>query len=783
MSAVTTRAEAGTGRWSHAFRATVACLAAAAAAILVWGRTVEFAYAYDDIPLVVENARLQSAQPLERWWSEPRPVRYLTFAAERALWGGGPVGSHAVNISLHAAVAVLATLLGMRLLGGVWGGVLTGLLVAVHPLAAESVSIVSHRKELLSAAFLVGGLRLAAARSPWSWIAGLAGGIGVLANERMAAFPFLVALLFAVDRRRDGKPGMGRYVLLVAWCAVVAGAAAGFVCWSRGLRHEAASGIAFLSAEAGQIDPAMPAAARLLTGLQSLGLYACDLVWPTGRGMDPAIAGGASLTGAGVLAGLLALAGYACAGAALARRRSPLALGWLWPGVILAPAVALAIVGGLDLFVYAARYAYLALPGVALMAACLLHGRRWGRAIGLALCGAYAAAAWTAAGPYRSDEALWRWSLERNPRSAAAAANLGACLAGRGATSEALGVLRSAVRSHPRHALATHNLATVLARAGYPGEVAALAASGTAGVRGVPGSVWLQLALSLEQRGATRDALECCRAAWESIHPEPDAFDVLVRCAIAARQEDEAVAWLENLLCSDPVRAEAWIALGGMRERRLRLGSAEGCYRIALRIAPRDVAGRERLAALLLRRGDRTGAIRAYEEVLALDPQRADAARMLRFLREVSPVPGAVLFLTGGAGATEGADERLAVVAGTLAGDQGRWRSVGVGTPGTPGRAGAVGTALMRERPSQAVFVLDEESLGLAAEDEGVRRALVAEVFLARALGGRVAVLLPPGCREEAEPTALALGLFRAVGIDLLREPARAPAGEAPLVP
>src|SRR5207237_6057979 len=82
-----------------------------------------------------------------------RPVTTLTFAVDHALHGVRPLGYHLLNVLLHAAVAVLAAVVGRRVTGDGAIAFVTALLFATHPVHTEAVTSVVGRAEVLAALF------------------------------------------------------------------------------------------------------------------------------------------------------------------------------------------------------------------------------------------------------------------------------------------------------------------------------------------------------------------------------------------------------------------------------------------------------------------------------------------------------------------------------------------------------------------------------------------------------------------------------------------------------
>ena len=83
-----------------------------------------------------------------------RPVTVLTFRLNYLLSEVSPLGYHAVNVLLHAAVTLLYHQLATKLLSRV-PAVLAALLFAVHPVHTEAVTGVVGRAELLASVFFL----------------------------------------------------------------------------------------------------------------------------------------------------------------------------------------------------------------------------------------------------------------------------------------------------------------------------------------------------------------------------------------------------------------------------------------------------------------------------------------------------------------------------------------------------------------------------------------------------------------------------------------------------
>jgi protein O-mannosyl-transferase len=141
-----------------------AMLAIALAAVLVYANTIHNGYAYDDVWIVLNNKYVHQWRDQSLIWMRPywptfgkelglyRPLTILAFSIEWALGRANVWVFHAVNIALHAGASVLVFLLLERMTSRV-GGLVAGLIFALHPLHTEAVANVVGQAELLAAVF------------------------------------------------------------------------------------------------------------------------------------------------------------------------------------------------------------------------------------------------------------------------------------------------------------------------------------------------------------------------------------------------------------------------------------------------------------------------------------------------------------------------------------------------------------------------------------------------------------------------------------------------------
>jgi hypothetical protein len=117
-------------------------------------------FAYDDIPIIVENPMVQQlhspwAYLTDSYWGPSRgnslyrPVTIVAYALERAVGAGSPFPFHLANVVLYVGAALAVLLLARELLPA-GAALLASVLWAVHPVHSEAVANVVGQSEMLA---------------------------------------------------------------------------------------------------------------------------------------------------------------------------------------------------------------------------------------------------------------------------------------------------------------------------------------------------------------------------------------------------------------------------------------------------------------------------------------------------------------------------------------------------------------------------------------------------------------------------------------------------------
>jgi len=150
---------------TDAYKTLVCRLAFISIMILaVYGNTLNHRLVWDDVNIIVDNPLLGKLSNIpmfflsEDRFGDPtgyyRPVTYVSFAIDRAVWGLNPVGYNITNLLLHIATAGIFYLLVAALFKKEQLAFVAALLFSLHPIAGETLNFhAGGRNTLLCACF------------------------------------------------------------------------------------------------------------------------------------------------------------------------------------------------------------------------------------------------------------------------------------------------------------------------------------------------------------------------------------------------------------------------------------------------------------------------------------------------------------------------------------------------------------------------------------------------------------------------------------------------------
>ena len=200
-----------------------------------YGNSFQGAFVFDDLIEIAANPAVHRLWP--PWVPmfggndvAARPLPYLSFAIDFALYGDWPFGFHVTNLAVHLLCAVLLMSLVNETLRGpafsTWWhdrslaiATAVAAIWVVHPLTTQAVTYIYQRMESMAALFIVAAVACAAAafstglraetatrRRSWQAAACCCGLLAALSKETAVGIPLLAAAFWWIYRSRaDGE--------------------------------------------------------------------------------------------------------------------------------------------------------------------------------------------------------------------------------------------------------------------------------------------------------------------------------------------------------------------------------------------------------------------------------------------------------------------------------------------------------------------------------------------------------------------------------------------------
>lgn len=565
---------------------------------------------YDDHAVVTENRLVRSLHP--RLMLQPsldgytvewyRPLTMYSFALNYRLGRLNPLGYHVANILLHATNVWLLYGIALRVLRGRCAALAAAGLFAVHAIHVEAVTPVSGRADLLATVFVLITWRLALSTdrpAACGRVAAIAAAAlaGLLAKESaIVVWPLLVlgdfaGLGWAEAQERKPLERLASRARVHAALAVALGVYLGLRFAVTG-GFVAASDVAFRTIENPLATVGL--GVRLVTAGWVFLKYCGLLLAPVALSADysynqiPVVDSWHDLR---LLAVVAATAGLACGIAALWRRDRLIAASLLLFILLWLPISNMVLVIGT---IMGERLMYLPSVGFTLLVGALVaRMNRDNRRLGVMLTALAAAVAATHVGlafernrDWRSQETLYRDTVEQSPHSAKAHFNYGIVLQGHNRPDAAAEHYRAALRIAPYYPEAHNALGTVLLA-----------------------------------RQDLRAAEECFRAAVQADPRLAKAWTNFGTVLFRSGRDKEARQALEQAVRLNPTLALAHATLGAIAERNGEAIDALEHYGEAYRLSPMFEGLAPHLAQLLEKAGRADDARTILRNIERVRPQ------------------------------------------------------------------------------------------------------------------------------------------------------------------
>ncbi len=544
------------------------------------------------------------------------PVTQLSFALDRAVFGDGPSGHHAVNILLHFGAGILLYVFLCNFLGKAVAAFFGAAVFLVHPAQVESVVWIAERKSVLSGLFVFAALlaycrRTRPGSGPFSlaaeWPALLFTLLALLSKPIAVIIP---PLLVALDLTREeagwpegGRPRVDR-----------GGVARSLLSkWPYFLLALAASG-ATLFGHASEYS--LSIAGRTLSGtlasmLSVIPDYVHLFLFPTSLTAIRIVPGSDTIFAPKALLGAVLLLATLFTMLRLSGRSRIAAFFSVW---LVAAFLPVSNLIPIDVFI-ADRYLYLPLAAIGGGTAYAISGLAGRRApatraavtcLGAVLLLFLATLSFDRSRVWRDSETLWTDTIAKSPASGKAQSNLGLLRLEEGNLDAAKGHFREAIR-----------------------------------LRGLA-DAWLNLGIALSREKRHEEALEAFKSAGD-VSPELADVDYWRGRMLSAlgRFEESEAAYREEIE-RRPGFAAAWIDLSWVQSRQGRIGEALVSSERALLEDPENAEALLNLGVLRWKvRQDLAGAREVLERCVrtASDPALAGQAR--EYLKLIETEAGA----------------------------------------------------------------------------------------------------------------------------------------------
>ncbi|HEX2853856.1 MAG TPA: tetratricopeptide repeat protein [Opitutaceae bacterium] len=605
---------------------------------IVYANTLRTPFLFDDADAILNNPTIQRLAswdvlkpPSDGSATTGRPLVNLSFAINYSLSGENVWSYHAFNGVIHAfAGLALMALIRRTLLTEVlrerFGrnaqalAFFCALLWLVHPLQTESVTCIAQRTESLCGLFYLltfyafargANASVAEARMRTRWLGASVFFclLGMGSKEVMVTAPLLVLLydrtFFSGSfgtalRTRTAFHGALALTWLLLLSLVLIGGGQRGVAAGHGL---GVSGWSYL-----------------LKQCEAIVLYLKLSFWPSPLVLDY----GTKVTGSIgevwwqglIVLGLLGVTGWAL------RRRPVIGFAGAWFFLILAPSSSFV---PLVTQTVAEHRMYLPLAAIVVlvvMAAYRHFGTKAWTILGAGAAG-FAMLTVVRNHDYRSALGIWNDTVNKNPGSARAQANLGVELFRIGRGEDAIARFEQAIRLRPDHVSAHYNLGVALLDRARATEAISEFESA---IRLAPDhpDARLNLGNALVLAKRTAEAVPHFEAAL-ALRPAADAHYNLAVALIELERYRAAVENLHAALKMDANLPNAHYQLGRVADLTGDPVSAKKHYETALTLARDHVPSHRRLGMIFARNNQLDAAADHFRAVIRLEPRDADA--------------------------------------------------------------------------------------------------------------------------------------------------------------
>jgi Tfp pilus assembly protein PilF len=616
--------------------------------------TLNGAFVYDDRQQLLANPYVHSFQYVKQIFGSTvwtfqgeqgvtnyyRPLMSFAYLLGYRLFGPVPFGFHLLNLALHAAVVLLLFALAQRLFGDRRLSLVAAGLFALHPVHTESVAWIAGITDLQLSLFSLLSfllyLRLgdSAPMRPRPTLAAMlaAYALALLSKEQALVLPFLAAAYEHFYRSDRGATATREKLCRYGPLFLMAAAFVAFRALGLGGFAPSVS------------RPEMNWATVLFSALALVGQYLWKLLWPLQLSAFYVFRESQRLSEPDVIAGVVGLSACAILFAWLWRRDRAASFALLWIGATLAPVLN---PRWMPAGVFAERYLYLPSVGFCwllgwatvktwrsvISAERPAHNRIVHCVVATAVASVallYGVRAVTRNRDWRSEEILYRKTLEQQPDAQIIRTNLGAIYFDLGDLPSAEREWLTALGPRRPYASTLNNLGLLRFRQERYDEAIRYFERAIA-ERPKYASPHQHLAETYAEMGRLADAEREFRIAVDLAPLSTGARNAFGQFLLDRGRLAEAKEQFRLSAQADP-NSEAEVQLGGLLASAGEAESARAAYRSAVALNPFDSRAHFGLAALDERSGRYAEAMSGYRKGLETDPRNVQALEALRRL-------------------------------------------------------------------------------------------------------------------------------------------------------
>jgi Flp pilus assembly protein TadD len=555
---------------------------------LYW-RALSAPFVYDDLDQIVNNPGLTTWHAaVARFLYAPvaftsdfrgigagstyRPVYWITLALDHAFWGVNPAGFHLTNLLLHVANGFLGFVLLRRLRVSLAVSSAASLLWLSLPINSEVVTWISARAYSLSGVFillsLLTGLWYLRRGQILALICYFGFSLFALLSHEQGVLILPLTLLIAFADGSSERPARRLWAALVG-VEIAAGAV--YFALKHAVGAHAATGAA---------------------AIKSFGLvfwqYVLLIIFPIHMSVERSTSMPADVFSVAAVTAWIGLIGLAGTIFFLRKKAPTATFGLAWLLVSLLPFCGF-------VFIYqgmAERFVYIASAGVALcIVSVALEHRQWSREIAIG-----AVVLWMVWGVWRLQSrvldwcepvALYRSSLQANPKSASLYVNLGFASREKGDLATAERSYLNAIRLQPQYQRAYASLGDVYERLGRTSEAEKAYQEAIALKPDDVGTI-LNLAVAFQQAGAAESAEREFRRAIALAPKDSAAYTDLGVLLYQQGRADEAARMFAQAIDNKSTDPTPYYDLAALLQQAGRGDLALVLYKKVLEIKPGD---------------------------------------------------------------------------------------------------------------------------------------------------------------------------------------------------